>query len=85
MRKKIASIIFATGVIAFALTGCNKDIFDTNYKYDKAIINLSEDEVIEVDVKQWKDYDGEQIQIIAQDGTIYLTSSFNCTLIREKE
>lgn len=28
---------------------------------------------------------GEQIQIISTDGTVYLTNSFNCTLINDTE
>lgn len=77
--------IFILVLLMIALTGCgNKDLFDTNYTYDKAIINLQNGQTIEVKVKQWRDYDdGEQIQIIAEDGTVYLTSSYNCTLIKE--
>jgi hypothetical protein len=53
------------------------------FSYDKAIIKLANDEVIEVQVKAWTDYEGEQIQITAKDGTVYLVNSVNCTLIRE--
>jgi len=68
------------------LTGCgNYDLFDTNYTYNKAIIKLPDSTVVNVDIKQWKDYDGEQIQIISTDGTVYLTNSFNCTLINDIE
>ena len=66
----------------FCLTGCNRTVVDTVWKYDKAVIRMGE-EVITVEVDSWKDYDGEQIQVVAKDGTVYLTSSFNCTLIKE--
>lgn len=77
--------VFLLFLSMMVLTGCgNKDLFDTNYTYNKAIINLQNGETIEVDIKQWTDYDdGEQIQVIAKDGTVYLTSSYNCTLIKE--
>lgn len=77
--------VFLLFLSMMVLTGCgNKDLFDTNYTYNKAVINLQNGETIEVDIKQWTDYDdGEQIQIIAKDGTVYLTSSYNCTLIKE--
>lgn len=66
------------------LTGCgNRDMFDTNYTYTKAITYLG-NERIEIEIKQWKDYEGEQIQIIGTDGKTYLVSSFNTMLIREK-
>lgn len=66
------------------LSGCgNEQMFDTNWRFNKAIIKLG-DEVITVDVQMWRDYeDGEQLQITAKDGTVYLTSSYNCTLIYE--
>ena len=85
MKKKVlVAVLTATTILG--LTGCgNKDLFDTNYTYDRAIIGLPNGESVEVEIKQWKDYeDGEQIQIIAKDGTVYLTSSLNCTLINDK-
>lgn len=82
MKKKLLVIGLLCGAL---LTDCgNKAFFDTVYNFDKAIINLGNGEVIEVDVKSWEDYeDGEQLQIIAEDGSVYLASSYNCTLIRE--
>lgn len=67
------------------MTGCNKTLIDTNYAYDRAIIELANGEVVEVEIGSWRDYDGEQIQVIAKDGTVYLTSSFRCDLIKDKE
>lgn len=81
--KKIIAMILAL-IMIVCLTACgNMDMFDTNYTYDRAIIKLANGEVVEVDIKQWGDYDGEQLQIIAKDGTVYLTSSFRCDLIRD--
>lgn len=82
--KIIAIITIAIAYIfgLLSLTGCNKDIFDTNYTYHKAICNIG-GEYKEIKIKQWKDYEGEQIQIIAKDGNTYLVSSFNCTLIKD--
>lgn len=62
----------------------NKDLFDLTYAYDTAIIDLKT-EVITVEVESWTDYqDGEQLQIKSKDGTVFLTSSYNCTLIKSK-
>lgn len=78
--KKLIVLLALCGLL---MTGCgNKDYVDTVKTYDKAIINVG-GEYIEVDVKKWRDYDGEQLQITSTDGTVYLTSSFNCTLIKE--
>lgn len=83
MKKKL--LIIGTALCIGALAGCgNQTFIDTNYTYDRAIIKLANDEVIEVEVKEWRDYeDGEQLQIITPDGTVYLTSSTRCDLIRD--
>ena len=73
-------------LVCVACSGCgNKDMFDTNYTFDRAIIALPNGEVVEVEIDKWTDYeDGNQIQIITEDGTVYLTSTLNCTLINDK-
>ena len=83
MKKLLG--IFLGVVMLIGMTGCNAAVFDTNYTYDRAIIQLANGDVIEVKVKQWCDYDGEQLQIIAEDGTVYLTNSFRCDLINDKK
>lgn len=64
----------------FARTVGNKTAIDMKYRFDKAIVSIN-GEKIELDVDTWSDYDGEQIQIITKDGTVYLVSSFNTILI----
>ena len=92
MKKK--TMLIGLIMAAVVITGCeletagagypssNKMWHDNTNYFDKAIINLG-NEVIEVEVDKWEDFeDGEQLQILTKDGTVYLTSSFNCTLIR---
>lgn len=85
MKKFLIKIAFLSTIIGasvFSLTSCNQQIWDFNYKYDYAIIQLGNGKVVEGKIKYWTDYeDGEQLQITMEDGTVYLTSSFNCTLI----
>lgn len=83
MKKKIAIGICAI-LIGVGLCSCgNKDMWDTNYTYNTAIVSWPDGTTKTIEIKQWKDYDGEQIQIIAKDGEVYLVSSFNCILIKE--
>lgn len=78
-------IVFAAVILVLCMcAGCNQTLIDTVYKFDRAIIEMPGGEVIEVEISQWGDYDGEQIQIIAKDGTVYLVNSNNCVLIRDK-
>lgn len=93
--KPYISIILSIMAIVLSLTTLsninvnawgysNKQYYDFNNYFNKAIINIG-DETIEVDVMYWTDYeDGEQIQVIDEDGTVYLTNSFNCTLINDE-
>lgn len=81
----ITKLAIIVGIIMclLSLTGCNKQVFDFEYTYDKAICIIG-NETKEIKIKKWTDYDdGEQIQIIDKEGNVYLVSSMNCTLIKE--
>lgn len=75
--------VMLIGILIAAMTSCNKQIIDTDYTFDKAIIDTG-NEVITVNVKSWTDFeDGDQIQVKTDDGTVYLVHSSNITLIYE--
>ena len=79
MKKLIAGI-----AIAIAACGCgNLDILDTNFTYDVALVKWPDGTVKEIQVKQWADYEREQVQVIGKDGAIYLISMNNAVLIRK--
>lgn len=81
MKKIIAMAL--TGTIALCMmTGCNKQIIDTTYKFNKAIISLPNGNIIEGKVDSWNDYDGDQIQVKI-NGDTYLVHSSNVVLINE--
>ena len=82
MKKKFIIAILVASCLT--LGGCgNKDLFDTVYNYDYAIIQLPNGEIIEGKVEKWADYeDGDQLQIKI-DGVIYLVHSNNASLIRK--
>lgn len=84
-NKKIITVLFVVislVAILFGLTGCNYQMVDLNYSYDKAICKIG-NEIKEIKIQKWTDYEGEQLQIIDKDGNIYLVSSINCTLIKD--
>ena len=74
-------------ILLLALTGCqeNKDyksvlLWDSQ-GYNYAIIKLQNGDVVEGPIDKWRDFeDGEQLEVTIE-GVVYLTSSFNCTLI----
>lgn len=81
MKKKL--IIAALCLSATLLSGCNKQIVDLTYKFDRAILYLPNGEVVDGKVSSWMDYeDGDQIQVKI-DGTSYLIHSSNIVLISD--
>lgn len=80
MKRKI--VIALAIITVISLTGCNKQVFDTTYAFDKAIVELPNGEVVEGEVESWTDYeDGDQIQVKI-DGNTYLVHSSDIVLIK---
>lgn len=73
--------LFSFGCNQTECDGCfgNQTTFDFTKTYEHAYVKIGEKWTV-VDVKQWNDYEGEQIQIVLQDGTVLLFSSVNCIL-----
>lgn len=79
---KKARILIGLLLLIVMVTGCNYEIIDTTYTYNKAICEIG-NEIKEIKIKKWTDYEGEQLQITDEDGNVYLISSYNCVLIKE--
>lgn len=76
MKRKLILL----GIASIALSGCNKQIFDFDLKFDKVHI-LSEHRCC--DISQWNDYENsDQIQVKLKDGTILLFHSSSIVLVK---
>lgn len=81
--KKIV-LIFYFILLLILFCGCgNKDMWDSQYTFDRAIVILNDGTKMEIEIQKWCDYEGEQIQIIGKDGKVYLVSSYNTILIKD--
>ena len=83
MKKIIAILLVAVVSLSLALftVGCNKQVMDLTYSYERAIICLPNGEIVDGKVTSWTDYeDGDQIQVKI-DGKTYLVHSSNIVLI----
>lgn len=80
MKRFLIAVMMITGLCF--ITGCNRQIIDTTYSYDTAIISLPNGNVIEGKVESWCDYDGDQIQVVI-DGHSYLTHVSRVVLIKK--
>ena len=78
-------VLFLAGII---LAACNKQMIDTTYKFDRAIIELRNGTIVEGKVQSWTDFewtdfeDSDQIQVKI-DGVTYLVHSSNIDLIAD--
>ena len=84
MKKVIALLLVLVVVLSVALlAGCNKQMVDLTYSYERAVLSLPNGEVIEGKVSSWTDFeDGDQIQVRI-DGKTYLVHSSNIVLISD--
>lgn len=80
--KKILAVVVLVALMA-VLTGCgNRDMFDTVYTYDEAVLVMADGTIVRGEVDSWRDYEGDQIQVEI-DGVVYLVHSSNITLMHK--
>lgn len=80
--KKILAVVLVAGTVILSSCG-NKQVLDTIYKYDTAILSLPDGSIVSGEVQSWSDYDdGDQIQVKI-NGTTYLVHSVNIVLIQK--
>lgn len=80
--KKVFAVILL--LVVMCMCGCNKQIIDTTWKYDRAIIQLPDGTIVDGKVDSWKDFDGDQIQVKI-GGVSYLVHSEDIALIAGEE
>lgn len=82
--KKIISITLLVLIAVMAVftgcNGCNKQIWDGIQRYDRAIIQLPNGEIVDGEVQSWNDYESDQIQVKV-DGVWYLVHSSDIVLM----
>ena len=85
MKENLKECFFLLSIFAvcvLTVTGCNRQIFDTTWHFQKAHIRgISTNEWTTVEIASWKDYaDGDVVQIKTKDGKTYLTHYNNIVL-----
>jgi len=82
IKVKCVTVLSLLILSMYILNGCgfNKQIIDTNYSFNEAII----ENIGTVKVSKWDDYDeSDMIQVIDDEGNVYLTHSSNVILIHK--
>lgn len=80
MKKILAALILM--VMMVTMVGCgNNQIIDTKWSFDTAVITVG-NEVKTVKIAKWKDYEDGVVQVVDEDGNVYMTSYTNLVLIQ---
>lgn len=76
--------LVAVGFVAYWETHHgNRQLFDTKYRFDRAIIQLPNGEVVDGKVTSWLDYSDSDCVQVTVDGVTYLTHYANVCLIND--
>ena len=89
MKRGMAWIIVAVVVLGLAAGAAiwfethqgNRQLLDTKYRFDYAIIGLPNGTTVEGRVDSWYDYDDSDVVQVVIDGKTYLTHYSNVCLI----
>lgn len=80
--KRIFALMLAVLMI-MTLAGCNKQIVDTTYSFNYAIVGLPNGDVVEGKVQSWDDWEDSDMVQVTIDGKTYYTHATNIVLIDE--
>lgn len=79
VKKLVFFTLLGGSLVLFSACG-NKQLFDTTYTFNYAMVKLPDGSVKKGKVETWDDYEGEQLQIKFTDGTTVLVNSTNAVL-----
>ena len=80
--KKIIALALAGIITVGSLCGCNRQIIDLTYNYNYAVVELPNGEIVEGKVSSWRDYEGDQLQLVI-NGITYLVHSSNVAMMNK--
>lgn len=62
----------------------NYELIDTNWNFNKAVL-FNGNKSVMFNLLNWKDFDGEQLQVVTKDGLVVLLSSYNSKLFYDRQ
>ena len=82
--KKIVVLLLLVALVAALFCGCNQQLIDTTWSFERAIIYSPSGEVVaEGEVSSWKDYENSDSVQVVIDGKSYYTHLSNVVLISD--
>lgn len=83
MTKKLVCLVLVLIMLALVFAGCNQQIIDTTYEFDRCIIKLPDGKIVTGTVDGWKDWDNSDVIQVKVNGVTYYTHMLNVALIAE--
>ena len=81
--KKFVIVMLAAVMLLVVCTACNKQIADTAWSFEKAVVGLPDGSSVSGKVESWCDYENSDMIQVKIDGKTYFTHSANVVLISE--
>lgn len=81
--KKFVIVMLAAVMLLVICAGCNKQIADTTWSFEKAVVGLPDGSSVGGKVESWCDYENSDMIQVKINGKTYLTHSMNVVLIAE--
>ena len=83
-KLKLLTMSILLVLLTTLLSGCNKDIMQMNFKFEKVIIKLPNGEIVEGEVEEWTTYDAkDMVKVKIKGGKMYLGNSENIILYND--
>ena len=80
----IVAVLLIGGIaLSWELTHGNRQLIDTKYRFNYAIIRLPNGEIAEGKITSWLDFDRSDTVQITMNGKTYLTQYMNVCLINQ--
>lgn len=83
MKKKILIVLLAVATCLMLGGWGNREIWDTNYTFNRAIVRLADGTVIDGKCQSWIDWDDCDMIQVEIDGNVYYVHGSNVSLIKK--
>lgn len=77
---KVKRNLLSIGLLSMTLTACNKQVVDFNKNFN-VVVEVNDNNVSVVGIKNYSDYSGSQVQFITNDDLVVLSSTYQTELL----